>query len=147
MFGMTNLKNLIDEIQDDVTQFVQTELQIYLSDSKVEGLDRSVVANIALFDLTGINSEKGFLQINRLLGSHYDQMVERRTRQLLHSLYIRYGADKIDKVKKRVVETFTLAYPTIRPENIAHLNRTHNTFWLVPFIKEAYNTLVMGAKK
>ena len=147
MFFRKNLKETIDQIQADITIFVQTELQLYLSNESNNSLSHSVIANIALLDLDSLNSEQGYTQMKRLLGDHYDQMIERRMKQFLHTIYIRYGKADVEDIRKRVVDTMKIAYPKINPANINALNSEYNTFWLVPFIKEAYNTIVLGAKK
>lgn len=143
----TNLTDYINKIQSDVNEFVTTELQVYLASNGHTDFNKSVIANIAMFDIEGINSEKGYVQMTRLLGDHYDQMIERRMRQLLHKLYIKYGKKIVDKVVDRVLETMPIAYPSAYIENIRTLNKRYNTFWLIPFIKEAYNTIVLAAKK
>ncbi len=147
MFFQKNLKETIDKIQDDVFDFVGMELQVHLTNSDNNNLNDSVIANIALFDLESIYTEQGYSQITRLLGNHYDQMVERRTRQLLHMLYIKYGSSAINSIRKRVVETMSIAYPMSNPINCKILDKQFNTFWLIPFIKEAYNDIVLTAKK
>lgn len=147
MFCFINLTEYVDAIQKVVDSFVETELSIYLSTSGNEDFTRSVVANIAMFDMAGINTETGFIQMGRLLGDHYDQMVERRLRQLLHKLYIKYGDRIINRVSRRVVKTMSLAYPQTHVENIMALNKKHNTFWLIPFIKDAYNTVMITNRK
>ena len=132
MFFIKNPLQTICDIQNDVDEFVKTELAVYLSRTDSDNIADSVITNIALFDIDSINTEHGYTQISRLLGNHYDQMIERRMRQFLHSLYIKYSIK---------------AYPNVRKENINALNNAFNTFWLVPFIKESYNTIVLNSKK
>ena len=143
----TNLVEYINRIQDDVNEFVATELQVYLSSNNNQDFSKSVIANIAMFDIEGINTEKGYKQMAHLLGDHYDQMIERRMKQLLHKLYIKHGKRIVNKVIDRVLETMPIAYPSVYEENVRSLHKQYNTFWLVPFIKEAYNTIVLTVKK
>ena len=147
MFFIKNPLQTICDIQNDVDEFVKTELAVYLSRTDSDNIADSVITNIALFDIDSINTEHGYTQISRLLGNHYDQMIERRMRQFLHSLYIKYSINAIEYVKKRVIKSFLKAYPNVRKENINALNNAFNTFWLVPFIKESYNTIVLNSKK
>jgi hypothetical protein len=147
MFFQKNINETINKIQDDILDFVETELQVHLSNNSNTGLNNSVIANLAMFDLEAIYSEQGYMQMDRLLGNHYDQMVERRTRQLLHMLYIKYGNNAIENIRKRVIDTMSIAYPKALAANCRSLDKKHNTFWMVPFIKEAYNNIVLAAKK
>ena len=151
MFGLskmfshtsTDLSIYVDAVQKVVTAFVSTELRIYLADEKHPDFNRSVIANIALFDIEGLNSENGYVQMCRLLGSHHDQMVERRIKQLLHGLYIKYGQETISQLAERVIQTMHLAYPVVHKENIRSLHERFNTFWLIPFIKKAYDEITL----
>ena len=141
-----NLTDTVDQIQKDINSFVETELSLYMSQDN-QNFSNSVIANIALLNMESLDTENGYTQMERLLSSHYDQMVERRMHQLLHKLYIRYGKDKIHQVKNRVVETMHLAYPVVPAANFWSLSHTHNTFWLVPFIKQAYELITLTTKK
>lgn len=139
-----DLSALVERVQTDVTTFVAVELRAFIANPDKQ-LSDSVVANIAFFDLPAMETERGNEQLNRLMSEHYDQMLSRRLKQLLHSLYIRYGLDPIETLRQRVVETMSIAY-TINVHFIKEFDQKYQYFWLIPLIKNAYNTLVLEQK-
>ena len=63
MFFIKNPLQTICDIQNDVDEFVKTELAVYLSRTDSDNIADSVITNIALFDIDSINTEHGYTQI------------------------------------------------------------------------------------
>ena len=132
---------VVELVENDVRTFVEQELTTYKRNPDNQRLDDSVIVNIALFNLEALNYQNGVDQMNNLLSDHHNQIVEKRMKQLLHTLYIRYGIDIIDDLAERTLTTmvavFNLKEPIIRT-----LDEKHNTFWLQPFIRLAYTNMM-----
>ena len=128
-------------IEKDVYDFVVQELSTYKQNPDNTRLDNSVVANLALFDLSALKYEKGYDQMRNLLADHDNQMVSRRMKQLLLTLYIRYTRDSVDAVSVSTLDGISAVFE-IDPNLLAKLDSEYNVFWLQPFIRKAYNDIM-----
>ena len=129
--------DLVQKIERDVEAFVVRELITYKQNTTNKTLGDSVIANIALFDLAALNTKDGYDQMINLLSDHQNQLVNRRMRQLLHTLYIRYGIDPVDDVANDSLLAMVGTYK-LNNDTIADLDDKYNILWLVSFIREAY---------
>ena len=141
-----NLNSAIENVQHDIDTFTEIELRTYVARQDGFKVDDSVIANIALFDLSTLDTEPGYNQMRNLMVDKYDQKTEKRLMQELHQLYIRYGMKTIRKIRERVVESMPDAYG-IDSNVVEILDRDFNYFWMVPFIKNSYSAMLLGEKK
>lgn len=131
---------LIKLVEQDVLDFVERELVIYKQNPDNKRIDDSVIVNIALFDLGALKYQNGLDQINNLFRDHTNQVVNRRLVQLLHTLHIRYGSELVDNLAERVLSSMVGLYG-LDERVIRNLDNNINTFWLQPFIREAYDEI------
>jgi hypothetical protein len=132
---------LIKHVEQDVYEFVEQELVIYKRNPDNKCLAESVIVNLALFNLEALNYQNGYDQMENLLADHHNQVVSLRMKQLLHTLYIRYGIDTIDNLAEDVLKTMVHVY-NIKGDIIKQLDSEYNVFWLQPFIRQAYDSMV-----
>ena len=132
---------LIKHVEQDVYEFVEQELVTYKRNPDNKRLDESVIVNLALFNLEALNYQNGYDQMENLMANHHNQVVSLRMKQLLHTLYIRYGIDTIDNLSEKVLKTMIHVY-NIKEDVINQLDSTYNVFWLQPFIRQAYSTMI-----
>ena len=150
MFEFTKQTNSIRNdtiiaIEEDVKEFVQLELLMYKQNPDNTRLDNSIIVNLALFDLSSLEFKAGYEQMVNLLVKHNDQFVDRRMRQLLVSLYLRYGKDAIDDVSIKTLDYMHDVFG-VNKESLSALDEQFNTFWLQPFISKAYYELMFDVK-
>ena len=130
---------LYDAIYDDVRRWCVGELSS--SNLKlVDGRQNNALLNFATFDLTTLMTDKGLQHMIKLLsGAETDQTVMIRLKALVLDLYIKYGEDIIDELRKRVYVSIQNMYGiTFDTENVVDVN---NTFWLHPFVRKMYTEL------
>jgi hypothetical protein len=128
-------------VENDVRDAVVRELVLFKRNPDNETFEQSAIANIALFNLPALQTQKGYDQCVNLFEDHYEQMVGRRINQLLHTLYIRYGKDLIGDIVERTLTGMEDVYNI--DQTILHkLNDTVPGFWLQPFIRKAYFDIV-----
>ena len=132
---------LIKYVEQDVYEFVEQELIIYKRNPDNKRLDESVIVNLALFNLEALNYQNGYDQMKNLMADHHNQVVSLRMKQLLHTLYIRYGIDAIDNLAENVLRTMVHVY-NIKEAIINQLDSEYNVFWLQPFIRQAFDSMV-----
>jgi len=131
-----NVTDLVKDIESDVLEFVQNEMILYHSNPD-NAQRNSVIANMALFDLSSLLTEKGYSQMVNLFGDSHGQLVGRRIRQLRHTLYIRYGKP-LREVEKRSIAGMAEVYD-LRKEDVEIAARRIPGLWLIPFIRRAYD--------
>ena len=129
---------LVRDIESDVRDFVQNELILYHAGGG-SGQQDSVIANLALFDLSSLLTEQGFSQMEKLFGDSHGQLVGRRILQLRHTLYIRYG-DAVRDVERRSIDGLVSVYGLRKRDTELVAGRLPG-LWLVPFIRQAYNAI------
>lgn len=132
---------IVIAIEDDVREFVEQELVIYKRDPNNKRLDDSVIVNFALFNLEALKYQNGYDQIMNLMADHHNQTVGLRLKQLLHTLYIRYGVERVIELSKKVLSSMNKVYD-IDNEVLGNLDESYNTFWLQPFVRKAYSDIV-----
>lgn len=132
---------VVELVEHDVRVFVEQELVIYKRDPDNERLDGSVIVNLSLFNLEALKYQNGVDQMKNLLSAHHNQIVETRMKQLLHTLYIRYGIEIIDDLAEKTIKSMVGVYG-LNEQVVSSLDKDYNTFWLQPFIRQAYNDLM-----
>ena len=138
-------EQLVRKVEHDVYNFVVKELITYKQKSSKKSFGDSVIVNIALFDLAALNYNDGVAQMENLLTDHINQLVNRRMKQLLHTLYIRYGIECVNMVANKSLEAMVAVYD-LNVETISSLDEKYNIFWLVPFVREAYFSAIQGTE-
>ena len=129
--------DVILRIETDVTAMVVNEMVLFKSNPDNKTFEQSAIANIALFNLSAITTQKGYEQLINLFQDHYEQMVGRRVNQLVHTLLIRYGEDVIDMVIDRSLTGIERVY-NVDKAVIQSLYNKAPGLWLQPFIRKAY---------
>ena len=112
-----------------------------IADADNKRLDNSVIANLAMFDLSALTYEKGYKQMENLLSDHSNQMVGRRMKQLLLTLYIRYTMDAVNTISVNTLDGIASVF-NISKDTLVSLDNEYNIFWLQPFIRKAYNDIM-----
>lgn len=146
MFKTTNVSKpfpdpLVGHVEQDVYEFVEQELVIYKRNPDNTRLDESVIVNLALFNLEALNYQNGYEQMQNLMADHHNQVVSLRMKQLLHTLYIRYGIEAINALAENVLKTMVHVY-NIQEAVVNKLDGEYNVFWLQPFIRQAYDSMI-----
>lgn len=131
---------VVNLVEEDILSFVEDELIIYKQNPDNKRLDGSVIVNLALFNLEALNYQNGVDQMKNLLSEHHTQIVGTRMKQLLHTLYIRYGIEEIDNLAENVLRSMIHVF-NLKEEIVDMLNKEYNVFWLQPFVRSAYNKL------
>lgn len=132
-----DLYDIVLRIEDDVKAMVINEMVLFKRNPDNKTFEQSAIANIALFNLAAITTQKGYEQLINLFQDHYEQMVGRRVNQLVHTLIIRYGEDMIDTVIDRSLSGIERVY-AIDKNIIQSLYNKAPGLWLQPFIRKAY---------
>lgn len=132
---------LYTAIYEDIRYWCIIELT-NIPPKQVEGVQTNALLNFATFDLHALALPNGKNQMLKLLGAAgTDQTVMLRLKGLVVDLYIKYGDDIIDELRKRVyttiVNTYGLDYDIDKDLDI------NNTFWLHPFIRKMLTELKM----
>ena len=139
-------EQLVRKIENDVRTFVVQELITYRQNNDNKTLGDSVIVNMALFDFSALNYQDGIKQMENLLSDHTNQLVNRRMKQLLHTLYVRYGIDDIDDIANDSLTAMVGVY-NLNVNTISDLDEKFNIFWLVTFIREAYFSVMQGPEE
>ena len=139
-------EQLVRKIENDVRTFVVQELITYRQNNDNKTLGDSVIVNMALFDFSALNYQDGIKQMENLLSDHTNQLVNRRMKQLLHTLYVRYGIDNIDDIANDSLTAMVGVY-NLNVNTISDLDEKFNIFWLVTFIREAYFSVMQGPEE
>lgn len=139
MFWTIDQSKLYNEVLEDVKEFVKREILLYRKVAKSADLERSSIGNIYSFEISEIDTERGFQQIQTLLSNApYDQWISKRYTELALFLYTKYGNELMKKLRKSIIKSLCDVYTQIDKGVFLYLDQHENRFWLVPLIKEAY---------
>ena len=139
-----NFQNLVLSIESDIREFVEYEITTYMQNPNNKTLVDSVIANLALFDLSRLKTEQGVAQIKNLFNDHHTQIVNRRLKHFLSTCYIRYGIDPVDKIAEHTLHVISGVYD-IDERIITDIDKEYMTFWLQPFIRKAWDDIFRQA--
>ena len=131
---------LVSYVESDVQEFVEQELVIYKQNRDNKRIDNSVIFNLAMFNPQALSYQNGYDQMVNLLDDKHTQFVGSRLRQLLHTLYIRYGVNAIDDLAEHTLKTMVAVYK-VPDRVVAELDEKFNVFWLQPFIRLGYTNI------
>ncbi len=136
-FRFTELVKLIE--REELEEFVAQEVTLFTKSSPTadKTLSQCIITNLAMFDLDTLNSELGIKHMHRLLGDNNTQTVNKRLKQLLHTLYIKYGMDQLNELSIHVLSSLVVVYD-VSEDIIAELDSQYSYFWLIPLIRETY---------
>lgn len=136
----TDYKELYNNVVNDVLAwFIQENtlrpVQDQIDDNRGQ---TNALMNFIAFDLHALITQQGFIHMQRLLqAEETDQTVMIRLKDLVTTLYIKYGEKDIDKLRKRVYRAIDRMYGlSFKSEDID----VNNTFWLCPLFKHIYET-------
>ena len=133
--------DLYDSILRDIAMWYLAEIKIRPLDSQiVDGVQQNALLNFITFDLHALIKTEGFVHMQELLQAKgTEQTVMIRLKDLVVSLYIKYGKKRIDKVRENTYKTIDNMYGlTFRSKDID----VNNTFWLYPFFRQIYTVSV-----
>ena len=104
-----------------------------------KGVQINALMNFIAFDLHTLITTEGFAHMQRLLqAAETDQTVMLRLKDLVVTLYVKYGEENIDKLRKRIYRATDNMYGLSFSSADMDVN---NTFWLWPFFRHVYNTM------
>lgn len=133
--------DLYDSILRDIAMWYLAEIKIRPLDSQiVDGVQQNALLNFITFDLHALIKTEGFVHMQELLQAKgTEQTVMIRLKDLVVSLYIKYGKKRIDKVRENTYKTIDNMYGlTFHSKDID----VNNTFWLYPFFRQIYTVSV-----
>jgi hypothetical protein len=132
---------LYNSVLTDVTAWYAAENKIRpLEDQIVNGVQKNALLNFITFDLHALIKTEGFVHMQKLLqGKETEQSVMIRLKDLVTSLYIKYGEDQIDKLRDRTYRSIDNMYGLTFKSKDMDVN---NTFWLYPFFRHIYTVTV-----
>ena len=136
----TNYPELYNNVINDIlTWFIQENIIRPINQQIDEkGVQHSALMNFITFDLHALITTQGFVHMQQLLQAKgTDQTVMIRLKDLVTTLYIKYGERDIDKLRKRTYKTMKRMYGL--SFNVADID-TNGTLWLCPMFKHIYNT-------
>lgn len=132
-----NYEELYIKVLGDVTAWFISENRVRpLENQIVDKVQTNALLNFITFDLHTLVTEKGFVHMQELLQAEgTEQTVMIRLKDLVTTIYIKYGEKDVDRLRKRVYKTIDDMYGlTFKSEDID----VNNTFWLYPFFKHVY---------
>lgn len=132
---------LYNSVLTDVTAWYAAENKIRpLEDQIVGGVQKNALLNFITFDLHALVKTEGFVHMQQLLQARgTEQTVMLRLKDLVVSLYVKYGENQIDKLRDRVYKSIDNMYGlTFKSEDMD----VNNTFWLYPFFRHIYTVTV-----
>lgn len=132
-----NYEELYLKVLGDVTAWFISENKVRpLENQIVDKVQTNALLNFITLDLHTLVTEKGFVHMQELLQAvGTEQTVMIRLKDLVTTIYIKYGKKDVDKLRKRVYKTIDDMYGlTFKSEDID----VNNTFWLYPFFKHVY---------
>lgn len=140
---MKKKSNLTPELYEAIFKDIQFWCINELSSSppvSANGQQANALLNFATFDLHALVVKDGVAQMLTLLtGKGTDQTVMLRIKGLVEDLYIKYGDDIIDELRRRVYNTMSNVYGIDYDiENVLDVN---NTLWLHPFVRKMHTEL------
>lgn len=135
---------VVSLIENDVREFVEQELIVFNRNPNNKNLADSVIANLALFDLSQLKTENGVLQIRNLFNDHHNQIVNHRMKHLLTTIYIRYGTEVVDDIATVTIRTIKGVYD-LDKYLVRNLDSEYIFFWLQPFIRKAWDDIFNSA--
>lgn len=132
-----NYEELYIKVLGDVTAWFISENRVRpLEKQIVDKVQTNALLNFITFDLHTLVKTEGFVHMQELLQAvGTEQTVMIRLKDLVTTIYIKYGKKDVDKLRKRVYKTIDDMYGlTFKSEDID----VNNTFWLYPFFKHVY---------
>lgn len=136
----TDYKELYNNVVNDVLAWFVQENTLRPVQNQIDdnGVQSNALMNFITFDLHTLITQQGFVHMQRLLQARdTDQTVMIRLKDLVTTLYIKYGEKDIDKLRKRVYRAIDRMYGlSFKSEDID----VNNTFWLCPLFKHIYET-------
>lgn len=132
---------LYNSVLTDVTAWFAAEIKLRpLEDQIVDGVQKNALMNFITLDLHTLVTRQGYKHMQDLLQAEgTEQTVMIRLKELVLSLYIKYGEKQIDLLRERVYKSIDNMYGlTFESEKID----VNNTFWLYPFFKQVYTVTV-----
>ena len=136
-----HIEDLVRYIEADTKDYVLMELAIYKRDPQHKDFSESIIANLALFDVSTLDNENSVSQMKNLLSDHHNQVVNHRLKHFLTTLYLRYGADAVDDIGNETLRLICGVYD-VSTDTISRLDAEYNTFWLQPFIRKAWDEII-----
>lgn len=132
---------LYNSVLNDVTAWYAAENKIRpVEEQIVGGVQKNALLNFITFDLHALVTTKGYKHMQNLLqANNTEQTVMIRLKDLVISLYIKYGEEQIDKLRKRVYKTMNDMYGLSFDSEKIDVN---NTLWLHPFFRQIYTVAV-----
>ena len=132
---------LYNSVLNDVTAWYAAENKIRpVAEQIVDGVQKNALLNFITFDLHTLVTTKGYKHMQNLLqANNTEQTVMIRLKDLVISLYIKYGEEQIDKLRKRVYKAMNDMYGLSFDSEKIDVN---NTLWLHPFFRQIYTVAV-----
>lgn len=133
-------RELYNSVLQDISAWYMAEIRLRpLASQIINNVQTNALLNFITFDLHTLVTRQGQAHMLRLLqANETTQTVMIRLKDLVSTLYIKYGTKEIDTLRKRVYKTINDVYGlTFDCEKID----VNLTLWLYPFFKHIYNSI------
>lgn len=143
--NFVELSALYDRVLSDIAEWFLNEIKLRPIDDQLDsdGVQHNALMNFITFDLHALVTQQGFVHMQKILQAEgTDQTVMIRLKDLVSTLYIKYGNKNIDKLRARTYQAIDAMYGLNFKSEDMDVN---NTFWLCPFFKHIYTRVSSNA--